>query len=62
MDGACQRGVLSGEERGEEKNGEQRRDGVGPEGFILRWWTWCVVVSAVTDWAVVRRVLDGVVS
>jgi hypothetical protein len=30
MEGACQRGVLSGEERGWGKNGEERGDGVDP--------------------------------
>jgi hypothetical protein len=61
MDGARQWGVLSVGERGWEKNGDQGRDGIGPEGFIPRRWTRCIVVSVVTDWAVVRRVLDGVV-
>jgi hypothetical protein len=62
MNGARQWDALSGEERGWEKNGEQGRDVVGSEGFIPRWWARCVVVSIVTDWAAVRRVLDDVVS
>jgi hypothetical protein len=50
-----------GEGREWEENGVQGRGWVGPEVFILRWWTRCFVVSIITDWAMVRRVLDGVV-
>jgi hypothetical protein len=43
------------------ENGKQRRDGVGPGGFIPRWWTRCVVAWTVTDWAAGRCSLGGVV-
>jgi hypothetical protein len=62
MDGVGQCGVLSGEERWERGNGEQRDDGVGPGGFIPPVVDAVLVVSTFTDWAAVRCFLSGVVS
>jgi hypothetical protein len=42
-------------------NGEQRGEVRGAGVFICSLWARCVVVLTITDWAVVRRVLDGVV-
>jgi hypothetical protein len=42
-------------------NGEQRGEVRGAGVFNSSLWARCVVVSTITDWAVVRRVLDGVV-
>jgi hypothetical protein len=43
-------------------NGKQRGEERGAGVFICSLWARCVVVSTTTDWAVVRRVLDGVVA
>jgi hypothetical protein len=50
-----------GEGREWVENGEQRGEERGAGVFICSRWARCVVVSIVTEWAAVRRVLDGVV-
>jgi hypothetical protein len=62
MDGVHQWGALGGEERGWEKNGVQGKGLVGPEGFIPRRWTRCIMVSTISDWAAGQCFLDGGVS
>jgi hypothetical protein len=51
------------EER-EWSEGANEQQGSAPEGvrgFIERAWSRCAVVSTITDWAMVRCVLSGVV-